>query len=127
MTVCSAIEDICVLKFVSYWLRGLWIRRYATTISRLNGAQAWPLENDLCLPDFFRKTLEELPTATEIMSMLDREFEQLAAKQRETTVSSGTPRLQLDCEHINDLKAQMTEFSEVFESIERCLFDPLCG
>jgi len=73
--------------------------------------------------DFSRKTLEDLPTATDIMLMPDRDFEQLATKQRETTVSSGIQRSQLDWEHIKDLKAQSTEFSEVFDWIARCLRD----
>jgi hypothetical protein len=73
--------------------------------------------------DFSRKALEELPTAREIHFLSDRDFEQLATKQSETTMSSGAQRPQLDWEHIKDLKAQSSEFSEVFDWIARCLRD----
>jgi hypothetical protein len=73
--------------------------------------------------DFSRESLEKLPTATEIMALTDGDFEHLAATQRENTVSPGALRSHLDWEHIKDLKAQSSEFSEVFDWIARCLRD----
>lgn len=73
--------------------------------------------------DFSRQSLEALPAATEILNMSEAQFEQIASQQRETTLSSGTQRSQLDWEHIKDLKAQSTEVSEVFDWIARCLRD----
>ncbi|BBZ90756.1 MULTISPECIES: hypothetical protein [Bradyrhizobium] len=73
--------------------------------------------------DFTREQLDELPPASKIVSMPDSDFEALAAKQRETTITSGALRSQLDWEHIKDLKVQSYEFSDMFAWIARCLKD----
>ena len=72
---------------------------------------------------FSRSTLEALPTATEILSMSDDNFESLANGQNEATLTPGVAKSALDWEHIKDLRAQSAEFSDVFGWIARCLRD----
>ena len=67
--------------------------------------------------------LASLPNAAQIMEFSDEEIETLTADVVVTTISSGRAREAVDWEHIEDMRAQSSEFNQVFVWIARCLSD----
>lgn len=70
-----------------------------------------------------RDRLDALPSAGALSGMSDEEFEKLAVGVVPTTIATGTPRSDLDWDHIRDMRAQSPEFRSLFDWIARCLRD----
>ena len=72
---------------------------------------------------FTDETLSALPAASAILAMTHDEFERHASAVTLTPVAPGATRAALDWEHIRDMKAQSSEFVDLFEWVARCLRD----
>jgi hypothetical protein len=72
---------------------------------------------------FTRKELEDLPPAQKLLKMSEDEFEKPASGRSPTSIATGTPRTELDWDHIRDMRAQSPEFRDIFNWIARCLRD----
>ncbi len=70
---------------------------------------------------FDRGALNELPAASVIMKMSDKEFEELVGNRSPNKMTSGMLRPALDWDHIRDLKAQSSEVQMIFDWIAYCL------
>jgi hypothetical protein len=70
------------------------------------------------LPDGF---LDQLPDAGSIRKSSDADIESYARNVQITQIASGKGRDSLDWKHIEDIRAQSRDFSDVFVWISRCL------
>ena len=70
-----------------------------------------------------RERLDTLPSASRLMAMSDDEFEKLATGLVPVSVATGTPRSELDWDHIRDMRQQSPDFRNLFDWIARCLRD----
>jgi hypothetical protein len=70
-----------------------------------------------------RDRLDGLPSASTMLTMPEEEFEKLAVGITATSIATGTPRADLDWDHIRDMRAQSPEFRTLFDWVARCLRD----
>jgi hypothetical protein len=73
--------------------------------------------------DFSRDELTSLPSADDLLTMNEEEFEKIAGRRKDNKLTAGAFRPVLDWDHLQDMKTQSSAFSELFGWIARCLRD----